>query len=187
MNLDIPVYILPFLICGARILDVSMGTLRTVAVVRGKVLVAAMLGFFEMIIWVLAIGNLVTCLDNPFNVLGYAGGFALGNALGIAIEKKLALGKLVVRMITRDHGEELAEALREAGLRVTEFIGRGKLGPVTLLYVIMDRTDVPAAQRLAESVDPNVFVAIEDTRGANRSLAPTMVPATGWRAVLAKR
>jgi len=187
MDIDISPYVLPFLICGARIVDVSLGTLRTVAVVRERVKVASVLGFFEVTIWVLAISKVMTSLDNPFNVLGYALGFALGNAAGITIEKKLAIGKLVVHMFSRDKGEELAEALRDSGLRVTTFEGQGKLGPVTLLYVIMDRSDAAAARLLAESIDEDVFVATEDSREANRSLYPALVPATGWRSVLKRK
>lgn len=187
MDFDIPAYILPFVICAARIVDVSLGTLRTVAVVRGRVAVAAILGFFEVGIWVIAISKVMTSLDNPFNVIGYATGYALGNAAGIMIEKKLALGKLVMRLFTRTKGKELAETLRSRGLRVTELDGRGKLGPVMLLFVILDRHDAPAVQHLAESIDPDVFVAIEDSRSANRALYPTMVPTSGWRSFPRKK
>jgi len=87
MDLAIPPAVLPFMICGARILDVSLGTLRTVSVVRGRVVLAAVLGFFEVTIWVVAVSKVITSFDNPFNVLGYATGFALGNAVGILIER----------------------------------------------------------------------------------------------------
>lgn len=183
----IPPYILPFLICLSRIVDVSLGTLRTVAVIRGKVPIAAILGFFEVTIWVVAVSQVMARLDNPFNILGYAAGFALGNALGITIEKKLALGRLEMRLITRDKGPEIAETLRERGLRVTEFDGRGKMGVVTLLYVILDRADAVPAQKIAEEIDPGVFVAFDDSHGVNRSLYPTVVPTTGWRALIKRK
>jgi uncharacterized protein YebE (UPF0316 family) len=187
MDFAIPAYVLPFAICAARVVDVSLGTLRTVAVVRGRVGVAAALGFFEVGIWVIAISKVMTSLDNPFNIVGYATGYALGNAVGILIEKKLALGKLVMRLFSRDKGRELADALRGRGLRVTEFDGRGKLGPVMLLYVILDRHDADAAQAMAEKIDEDVFIAIEDSRSANRALYPTMVPASGWRSFLRRK
>jgi uncharacterized protein YebE (UPF0316 family) len=187
MDLAIPPAVLPFMICGARILDVSLGTLRTVSVVRGRVVLAAVLGFFEVTIWVVAVSKVITSFDNPFNVLGYATGFALGNAVGILIERKLALGQLVLRIISRSKGFDIAEALRDRGLRVTEFDGRGRSGHVLMLYAIVDRADAHAAEKLAEEIDPEVFVAIEDSREANRSLFPTMVPSTGWRAAFKKK
>jgi uncharacterized protein YebE (UPF0316 family) len=187
VDFDIPAYILPFVICAARVVDVSLGTLRTVAVVRGRVTVAAILGFFEVGVWVIAISKVMTSLDNPFNVVGYATGYALGNAVGIMIEKKLALGKLVMRLFTRTKGKELADALRGRGLRVTELDGRGKMGPVMLLYAILDRHDGQAAQDLAESIDPDVFVAVEDSRSANRALYSTMVPPSSWRSFLRRK
>jgi uncharacterized protein YebE (UPF0316 family) len=186
MGFDIPDYVLPFVICLARIADVSLGTLRTVAVVRGQVLVAAVLGFFEIVIWVLAAGRVLTSLDNPFNVIGYAGGFALGNAVGISIEQKLAIGRVTMRVFTRDHGPDLADALRERGLRVTEIDGRGKLGPVTILYVILERVDVAATQKIVIDIDDDAFIAWDESRRINRLLHPTVAPATGWRSLMRK-
>ena len=187
MEPTIPVYLLPFLICLLRIADVTLGTLRTVAHVRGTVVVAPILGFFEVTIWVLAISKVMTTLDNPFNVLGYALGFALGNWVGVTIERKLALGQLVIRIISRIEGETIAAALRERGLRVTEFEGRGSRGPVTLLYVMLERSDAGAVQTLAEEIDPECFVVVEDTTGTNRTLTPTLVPRTGWRSPFKKK
>ena len=97
MSLTFSSCMLSLVICCARIVDVSLGTLRTVAVVRGQVMEASALGFFEILIWVLAISKVMTTLDNPLNVIGYAAGFALGNAVGILIEQKLAFaGRVMV-------------------------------------------------------------------------------------------
>lgn len=187
MDLTVPQAILPVLICFARIVDVSLGTLRTVAVVRGRVVLASVLGFFEVSIWVLAISGVMRTLDNPLNVLGYALGFALGNAVGISIDRRLALGTIVMRVITRRRGPELVSSLRDRGLRVTEFEGRGRDGPVTMLFTLLERVDARAAQALAEQVDPDCFIVFEDPRGANRTLLPTLIPPTGWRAVMKKK
>jgi uncharacterized protein YebE (UPF0316 family) len=183
----IPWYLFPFVICAARICDVSIGTIRTVAVVRGRVLHASVLGFFEVGIWVLAISGVMSRLDNPLNVLGYALGFALGNATGIAIERRLALGNVALRIITRTRPADMAAALRERGLRVTEFDGQGRDGPVSLLYTMMDRADAGAASEIAEGIDPDCFIVLDDPRGANRSMVPTLAEPSGWRSVLKRK
>lgn len=172
MDLEASTLLMPLAICLARILDVSLGTLRTVAVVRGRMLAASLLGFCEVSIWVIAASKVITSLTNPLNVIGYAGGFALGNAVGIAIERRLALGELVLRVISRGRGPELAAALREHGFRVTEFDGRGRDGAVTMLYLKVERIDAPAIERLVLDKDPDAFVAVEDLRSSNRHLPP---------------
>lgn len=179
--------LMPILICIARIGDVSLGTLRTVAVVRGRVALATGLGFFEVLIWVFAVGSVVTELDNPMNILGYSTGYALGNAAGIHLEKKLALGHLVLRVISRSSGAAIAVALRAEGFRVTELDGRGMFGDVTILLVVVDRIDSERVQQIALNVDSEAFISMEESVGVNRALHPELVPLTGWRALVAKK
>lgn len=187
VELTIPTFILPIAICLARVCDVTLGTLRTVAVVRGRVMLASILGFFEVVIWVVAVGKVITTLDNPLYVFAYASGYALGNAVGILIERKIALGQLVLRIISRDSGEMIAAVLRDRGFRVTAFDGRGRSGPVVFLYTVVQRADAEALKKLVEELDPDVFIESDDSRGANRLLLPTMVPATGWRGILGRK
>ena len=179
--------LMPLAICVARVADVSLGTMRTVAVVRGRVALASGLGFVEICIWVVAISKVMTSLDNPWNVLGYAAGFSLGNAAGIVVERKLAFGRLVVRVFSRDKGPVLANALRRVGLRVTEFDGRGRDGSVKLLYLMMERVDADAVERIVDRLDPAAFVVVEDLRSANRHLFPATVSLSRWRLALAKK
>jgi uncharacterized protein YebE (UPF0316 family) len=107
--------ILPFLIFLARICDVSIGTLRIIFVAKGNKLVAPILGFFEVLIWILAITRIIQNLDNPFCYLGYAAGFATGNYIGLRIEEKLAMGVVMLRIITLRPVPELIEKLNKAG------------------------------------------------------------------------
>jgi uncharacterized protein YebE (UPF0316 family) len=186
MDASIPSYLFPVIICCARIIDVSLGTLRTVSVVRGRVAAAAVLGFFEISLWLLAASKVLSELDNIRKALGYALGYALGNVVGITIERKLAMGQLALRLVSRRRGTDVALALREHGFSVTEFSGRGMSGPVTLLYAIVERADLSAARQLAQQADPEIFIAVDDIHAINRALYPTHVPATGWRAIVKK-
>lgn len=187
MSLSIPLAWLPLAIFLARITDVSLGTVRTIAVVKGRILIASLLGFVEVLIWVIAVSNVVNSLSHPINLVAWAAGFAVGNAVGIYIERKLALGDVVMRVISRGQGTEIAEKLRNLGQRVTEFEGRGRSGPVQLLYLVMDRVDGQRIERIARTMDPDCVVVTEDVRHANIKLRPMMTPSTDWRSVLKRK
>ena len=92
--------IIPLLIFVARIFDVTLGTIRIILVSRGVKIPAALLGFFEVLIWLIAIGRVMQNLNNVSNYIAYAGGFAMGNFVGIYIENKLAMGLLSIRVVT---------------------------------------------------------------------------------------
>jgi uncharacterized protein YebE (UPF0316 family) len=187
MTLAIPLAWLPLAIFCARIADVSLGTVRTIAVVKGRILIASLLGFVEVLIWVIAVSNVVNSLTHPLNLIAWAAGFAVGNAVGIAIERKLALGDLVMRVISRGQGAEIAEKLRLLGQPVTEFEGKGRSGPVQLLYLVIDRIDGQRVEKVARAVDPDCVVVSEDVRHASMKLRPMMTPSTNWRGVLKRK
>ncbi len=156
---------MPLMIFCARITDVSLGTFRTICVVRGMKLVAACIGFFEILIWLGAISNVVTRLNQPLNVIAYAAGFATGNWIGTWLEGKIALGQQIVRMIsTRDAEHMLASRLREAGYVVTEMQGQGRDAPMDVCFIAAMRRDVPALLETAKRLDPDVFCTVEDVR-----------------------
>ena len=87
-------------IFAARVCDVSLATIRTLMVVRGQKLYAAIIGFFEVIIYILALGKIFSDLSNPLNLLFYALGFATGNYVGTFLEGKLAVGVFTAQVIT---------------------------------------------------------------------------------------
>ena len=87
--------IVPILIVFAKIIDVSLGTIRIILVSKGKKFLAPLLGFIEVLIWILTIGQVMKNLTNPVNYIAYALGFSLGNYFGIIIENKLAIGQVV--------------------------------------------------------------------------------------------
>ncbi|MFA5577792.1 MAG: DUF5698 domain-containing protein, partial [Tissierellaceae bacterium] len=100
----------------ARVTDVSLATVRMLMVVQGRKLQAALIGFFEVGIYITALGKVVNSLNNPMNLLSYALGFACGNYLGIIIENKIALGNLAAQIILKISGnDDLIKILRENG------------------------------------------------------------------------
>ncbi len=180
----LPDLVFPLLIFCARVCDVTLGTFRTISVVRGKKALAWMLGFVEITIWVLVVREVLTSLDSWVNVFAYSLGFATGSAVGIALENRLAIGNQMVRIVSRFRGNEIAEKIRQSGQAVTEFNGEGRDGPIKLLYVFSTRKQTPLIALAAESVDPECFITIEDAKQSNRRLRPR--PAmmfTGWRSV----
>jgi uncharacterized protein YebE (UPF0316 family) len=179
---------LPLIIFLCRIVDVSLGTIRTIFVVRGARVVAPLLGFLEVTVWIVAVSTVVQRLDQPLNILGYAGGFAAGNWVGMWLESKLAIGQQIVRMISRERGHSIAHALRLAGMGVTEVRGRGRDGPVTLCFAAVPRKEAPQAIRIAKQVDPEVFLTVEDSRESNFTLYREVVPErTGWWSSIKKK
>ncbi|NUN13360.1 MAG: DUF2179 domain-containing protein [Myxococcales bacterium] len=167
----------------ARITDVSLGTLRTVAVITGRRYLAFLLGFCEILVWVFAVSKVVQNLDRPAFAVSYAFGFALGNFLGITIENRVALGNQVLRVFTR-MGKEVAETLRAHGFPVTSFLGEGRDGPVSLLFIETRRKDAVTVTRVARDIDPACFYVIDDIRMA--STAMQLHQPTGWRAIIKK-
>jgi uncharacterized protein YebE (UPF0316 family) len=156
--------ILPVLIFLARVLDVSAGTLRIVYIARGSRILAPLFGFFEVLIWLVAVRQVLTG-DPPWTVyIGYAAGFTMGNLTGIYIESRLAIGRQVVRIITKGKKTDLAEALRQAGFGVTIVTGRGARGPVQILFSVIDRKRLPEMVQLIAQHQPGAFYSVEDVR-----------------------
>lgn len=147
----------------ARIVDVSMGTLRTLFIVQGRKLTAASLGFVEILIWILVVSQVIRNLDHWFYAVAYAGGFAMGTYVGILIEGWLAPGRQVLRIFTR-HGDAVADALRKRGYALTAFVGKGMEGPVDLLLLESSRRAVMDALPVVGSVDPEALTVVDDVR-----------------------
>jgi len=154
-------------IFGLRVTDMSLDTLRMLFVVRGRKAIAWVLGFFQAAVFVIAFSNVLSHLDNPLNILGYAAGFATGNVVGMLIEERLAIGHIHLRIITKN-GAALAAALRAARFAVTEIQARGKDGVVHLLSVSVLRKDVDHAEQIVHETDPESFVTSEDVRPIRR-------------------
>jgi len=152
------------LIFALRVSDMTFDTLRLLFVVRGKKLLAWALGFCQSVIYVFAISSVLSNLNNPLNIAGYAAGFATGNVIGMLIEDRLAIGHTHLKIISSRRGSAIAEKLRGVGYAVTEIPARGKDGMVTLLDCSVLRKDVAKAETVILEIDPDAFVTAEDLR-----------------------
>jgi uncharacterized protein YebE (UPF0316 family) len=159
--------ILPLFIFVARVLDVSMATIRIIFVSRGKKFLAPILGFFEALIWIIVIGQVMQNLGSIFSYIAYAGGFATGTLVGMIIEEKLAIGVVVVRIIVMKDQCQIQRRLSEAGFGVTTVDAQGKTGAVKIIYSIMKRKELDDAIDIIESCDSKVFYSIEDAKKVN--------------------
>ncbi|MDR7869241.1 MAG: DUF2179 domain-containing protein [Tissierellaceae bacterium] len=147
----------------ARVCDVTLTTIRTLMVVQGRRLQAALIGFFEVIIYIVALGKVVGSLDNPLNLLAYGLGFACGNYIGITIENKIALGNLGAQIILKtDENRELIDNLRENKFGITVLKGYGKDGPREVLSVALNRKDLIKLKELVYEYDPNAFITVNN-------------------------
>ncbi len=156
--------VLPILIFLARICDVSIGTLRIIFVSRGHTRIAPVLGFFEVTIWLLAISQVMSNLTSPIHILAYGTGFATGTYVGMLIERRIALGNQVVRIITRHDATALVGHLRGAGHFVTAIDGEGEEGPVKLLFLTIPRRELPEILGQVKRFNPNAIYTVEDVR-----------------------
>ncbi len=159
-------YCLPVFIFLAEMCVVTISTMRTIFVARGKKVLAPLLGFFEVSIWLFAIGQVMQNLSDWSCSASFAGGFTLGNFLGILLEEKLAMGNAVVRIITHKDADRLVEGLRLAGFGVTLVDGRGSFGPVRIVLCIVRRKALERVLALAKSFDPKVFYSVDDLQSA---------------------
>lgn len=164
--------IIPLLICLARILDVSIGTIRIILVSRGVKKIAPILGFFEVLIWLIAIGQVMQNLTNVANYFAYALGFAIGNYIGILIEQKLAIGMVVVRIITAVDASELIEFLKGENLGVTVIEAEGSTGHVHLIYTVIKRCLLKKVIEKIKIFNPKAFYSVEDVRFVSEGIFP---------------
>ena len=151
-----------------RVMDMSLDTLRVLFVMRGRKGVAWALGFCQALIFVVAISSVLSNLDNPLNILGYAAGFATGNVIGMLIEERLAVGHIQVSIVSPRWGAAITEKMRSEGFAVTEIPARGKDGVVTLLSCSVLRRNVNKVHEIVNQIDPTAFITAEDVRPVRR-------------------
>lgn len=170
--------LLPLFILLARVVDVSMDTVRVILVTKGYRKMAPIIGFVQALIWLVTITRIMVHLDNPLAYVGYAAGFGLGTYVGMMIEGKLALGYELIRVITKVGADELVLKLREKGYPVTSVPGYGRDGEVGVLFVIMKRKVNKDVISIINEFNPNAFYTIEDMRFVSSSslLTPARKP-----------
>lgn len=172
--------IIPLAIFLARIVDVSINTLRTVLMLGGRKRLAPVFGFFESFIWLVAIGQIMKNLDSVTSYFAYAGGFASGIYVGMLLEEKLAFGKVIVRLITSKNAAQLIEVLKREGYSLTIVDGKGgRGGKVNLIFSVLQRSELPKFKRLMNQWDPGTFYSIEAVRYASEPMYNTDVDELG--------
>lgn len=164
--------LLPLLIFLARIMDVSIGTIRIILIGRGNKIVAPILGFFEVLIWLIAIQQIMQNLSNALYYIAYAAGFAAGNFIGMYIEEKLAMGVFLVRIITVEYASKLIDHLRRDDYGVTVLDAEGLKGEVNVIYTIVKRTDIKTIISIIDIYNPKAFYSIEDVRFVSEGVFP---------------
>jgi len=183
--------ILPLLIFLARIADVSLATIRIIFVSKGLKYSAPIVGFFEVIIWLMAIRVIMQNLNNWACYFAYGAGFAMGTFIGLRIEKRLAIGSAILRIITQKDATELINHLRSQGYGVTVADAQGSTGVVHVIFTIIKRHYLENVVEIIHRFNPKAFYTVEDIRGVSEGIFPmkksrlTQIPVLGsfmfWR------
>lgn len=156
--------ILPLLIFFARVMDVSIGTIRVILVMQGKKGLAPVLGFFESLIWLLAIGQIFQHIDNPISYISYALGYASGTYIGIILEEKMAIGKVVVRVITGLPANDLIDYLERKNYRYSNIDATGNDGKVNIVFTVVKRSVLKELIPKIQEYNPKAFFTIEGVK-----------------------
>ena len=151
-----------------RVLNVTLSTIRVLVMMRGKKVLSASIGFFEVLVYVLALGPVINNLSNIWNLLGYCLGFAVGTLAGMGMEEWMALGYASVRIVSKERGYSVAQAIRDAGYGATVEGGQGRDGAVDVVIATVRRKEVGSLCALADQIDPSAFVTVEETRTIRR-------------------
>ncbi|MFN2397661.1 MAG: DUF2179 domain-containing protein [Gemmatimonadaceae bacterium] len=152
----------PVVIFFARIVDVTLDTMRVLLAVRGRRTIAGILGFFQALIWLVVVGSALRHLDSWWHIIGYAAGFGTGTMVGITIERAVAYGLSTVRIVSQHAGVEIAELLREKGYGVTEMVGQGRDGRVEIINSVVQRQDLGNVMAVVDQYDRDAFVTAEE-------------------------
>jgi len=151
------------LIFSLRIVDVSLGTLRIGFLVRGQRRLAGLFGFVESLVWLIAAAQVLANLDSPIKFIAYASGYATGTMLGVSVERWLAIGESIVRVVTPVDSPPVEDSLRGAGYYVTLLNARGRDGDVSVAFSVVPRRKIPQVLKLLHEVNPAAFVTFETT------------------------
>ena len=171
LNTDVYAWVLlPLLIFFARVCDVSLGTIRIIFVSKGIKYLAPIIGFFEILIWLLAISQIMQNLSNVYYYVFYAGGFAMGNFVGILLEERLSIGTIAIRIITRNDATKLTDALKQSAFGVTSIDAEGPKGKVKIIFTVINRQNLHKIISIVKKYNPKAFYSIEDIRYVSESL-----------------
>ena len=164
--------VLPLLIFFFRICDVSLGTIRVIFIAKGLKYIAPFIGFFEVIIWLVAIGQVLNNVSNVACYIAYGGGFAAGTFIGMKVEERLSLGTVVVRVISPDDVMPLVAYLRQRSFGVTITDGEGSKGKVKIILSVIKRQDLHQVITSIGEYLPKAFYSVEEIRSVAEGVFP---------------
>ena len=168
--------LIPLLIFFARVCDVSLGTIRIIFISKGIKYLAPLVGFFEILIWLFAINQIFQDFSNIYYYIFYAGGFALGNLIGIVIDEKLSIGTVGIRIITRFDANNLVMALKKIKIGLTVVDAEGPNGKVKLIFTIVNRQNINKVIKIVKKYNPKAFYSVEDIRHVSEELPRHSIP-----------
>jgi len=173
MNSDMfDLIIIPILIFFARIIDVSIGTIKLVFITKGMKKISPVLGFFEVLVWLLAISQIMQNLTNFINYIAYAGGFAAGTYVGMYLEEKLAMGNFIVRVITKKKPDSLVEYLRSHGYGATIVGAQGVRSKSNIILTLVKRRDMDKIVSSIKKFNPYAFYSVEEVKYVTKGMFP---------------
>ena len=164
--------ILPLLIFCARICDVTLGTLRIIFISKGKKGLAPLVAFFEVLIWIIVISELLSQTGSLLSYVCYAGGYATGSFVGMYVEERLAMGIQLLQIYTKKPADELQQHLNRANFGATIIKGEGVNGPVNIMNTVVNRKNLPQVESIINQFDPDVFYALYDAKTVQRGIFP---------------
>jgi uncharacterized protein YebE (UPF0316 family) len=165
--------VIPLLIFIARIADVTLGTIRVICISRGHKYLAPLTGFFEVLIWIIVIGQVMKNLTNPVCYLAYASGYATGNYVGILLIEKMSLGTVAIRVITQKDPSDLVQRLKDQDYGVTRLEGHGTRNNVNVVFTIAKRKNLKQITDLIQQFNPNAFFSVEEVDYVQSGIFPS--------------
>jgi len=179
VTFDIEILLTGLIIFAARIVDVSVGTIRLLAIVSGRTFLAFSLGFIEVSLWLVIVAKVLNEISNkPLLGLFFALGFSAGNAVGILLDKKIALGHLVLKIfiLGKINGKEIADKIRKSGFSVTTFDGEGESGAITELNIVCRKRELKKIVQIVKILDPDAFYITEPVLSVSRKITNFLNP-----------
>ncbi|MCF7799062.1 DUF2179 domain-containing protein [Candidatus Woesearchaeota archaeon] len=170
--------IMPILIFIARLLDMSLGTLRVIFISKGQKFWAPLIGFFEVLIWLVVVRQIITSMNNPLWAIAYAGGFAAGTYIGILFSEKINIGEVLFRIITKKDSDKLIQELKESGFGITVSKSADKKDKATIIHTVVHTRDVKKVGKLIIKHNPKAFYTIEDVKKVSAGVFPPKSAAT---------
>ncbi|MBN1483330.1 MAG: hypothetical protein JXA37_01290 [Chloroflexia bacterium] len=150
----------------ARVVDVAMGTIRVQWIVQGRRVQAALMGFFEVLIFILIVSRVIGGgIEHPAYALSYAGGFAAGTLLGVTLSDRMRKAVVEVTVIPHVPWEELEVQIRQAGFALTRQSGMGREGQVEILHIVCVRRELPKLLAVINKLDAAAFVYTQQLTG----------------------